>query len=92
MGMDFDHLLVGFFGTTELADLSPDQLASGVDRLRLQFGLERDGGRRFALWCLAYMLGVAPDLDDAFEDEADREAARDFMDSVDREIEGEDQP
>jgi hypothetical protein len=90
--MDFDQLLVGFFGTSELADLSPDQLASGVDRLRLQFGLERDGGRRFALWCLAYMLGVAPDLDVAFEHKTDREAARDFMDSVDREIEDDDQP
>lgn len=46
--MDFDHLLDGFFGTTDLADLDPEQLAFGVDRLRLQFGLERDGGRRFA--------------------------------------------
>lgn len=85
--MDFDELLVRFFGTTEIADLAPDQLTAGVDRLRVQFGLERDGGRRFALWCLAYMLGVAPELDVAFKDEADRDAARDFMDSVDREIE-----
>ncbi len=88
--MDFDQLLVRFFGTAEIADLPPERLAAGLDRLRLQFGLERDGGRRFALWCLAYMLGGAPDLDAAFEDEADREAARDFMDSVDREIEAED--
>ncbi|WP_343527212.1 hypothetical protein [Sphingomonas sp.] len=87
--MDFDQLLIRFFGTEEIADLSPDQLGAGIDRLRVQFGLERDGGRRFALWCLAYMLGVAPDLDSAFEDEADREAARDFMDTIDREIEEE---
>lgn len=87
--MDFDQMLIRFFGTEEIADLAPEQLAAGVDRLRVQFGLERDGGRRFALWCLAYMLGVAPDLDTAFKDEADREAARDFMDTVDREI-GED--
>lgn len=85
--MDFDQLLVRFFGTDEIADLAPEQLAVGIDRLRIQFGLERDGGRRFALWCLAYMLGVAPDLDVAFADEADRDAARDFMDTVDREIE-----
>lgn len=85
--MDFDQLLVGFFGTDEIADLPPEQLSDGIDRLRVQLGLERDGGRRFALWCLAYMLGVAPDLDVAFADEADRDAARDFMDSVDREIE-----
>ncbi len=88
--MDVDHLLVGFIGTTELAELSPNQLASGVDRLRLQFGLERDCSRRFALWCLVYMFGVASDLNMAFKDEEDREAARDFMDSIDRE--NEDQP
>lgn len=88
--MDFDQLLVRFFGTDEIAGLAPEQLADGIARLRLQFGLERDGGRRFALWCLAYMLGAAPDLDVAFEDEADREAARDFMDTVDREIEADD--
>lgn len=87
--MDFDQLLVRFFGTDEIADLSPEQLGAGIDRLRLQFGLERDCGRRFALWCLAYMLGAAPDLDTAFEDEDDREAARDFMDAIDREIEEE---
>ena len=84
--MDFDQLLVRFFGTEDVGDLTPEALAAGIDRLLLQFGLERDDGRRFALWCLAYMLGAAPDLDKAFDDEADREAARDFMDTVDREI------
>lgn len=88
--MDFDDLLTGFFGTTELGDLSPDQLASGIDRLQVQIGLERDGGRRFGLWCLAYMLGVAPDVTIAFADAEDREAARDFMDTVDREMDAED--
>jgi len=85
--MDFDQLLVQFFGTPELGDLTPEQLTAGLDRLRLQFGLEKDGGRRFALWCLAYMLGAAPDLHVAFKDEEDREAARDFMDMIDAEIE-----
>lgn len=87
--MDFDHLLTRFFGTAEIAALSPEQLAEGVNLLRLQFGLEKDGGRRFALWCLMYMLGVAPELDVAFKDEADREAARDFMHMADQEVEGE---
>lgn len=87
--MDFDQLLVRFFGTEDIAALPPGDLASGVDRLRLQFGLERDAGRRFALWSLMYMLGVAPDLDVAFEDPADRAAARDFMDAADREMDAE---
>jgi len=88
--MDFDQLLVQFFGTADIAALAPEQLLASLDRLRLQFGLERDSGRRFALWCLLYMLGAAPDLTTAFEDEADREAARDFMDMADREIDGDD--
>ena len=85
--MDFDHLLVRFFGTADIDTLAPERLAEGAELLRLQFGLERDSGRRFALWCLMYMLGVAPDLDVAFKEEADREAARDFMDEADRLIE-----
>ena len=36
------------------------------------------------------MIGVAPDIEDAFENEEDREAARDFMDSVDSEMDEED--
>jgi hypothetical protein len=87
--MDFDQLLVRFFGTDDIAVLPRDRLLAGVERLRLQFGLERDGGRRFAYWCLLHMLGAAPDLDDAFEDEEDREAARDFMDAADREMDDE---
>jgi hypothetical protein len=83
--MDFDQLLVRFFDTDDLAALSPEQILDGVERLRIEFGLEKDGGRRFALWCLMYMLGAAPDLDAAFEDADDREAARDFMDAIDRE-------
>jgi len=89
--MDFDHLLVRFFGTADIDTLAPEALLSGVERLQIQFGLEKDSGRRFALWCLMYMIGCAPDLDVAFKDEADREAARDFMDMADREIEAEDE-
>lgn len=88
--MDFDALLIRFFGTDDIATLPPERLLDGVEALRLQFGLERDNGRRFALWCLLYMLGAAPDLEDAFKDEDDREAARDFMDEADRMIEDED--
>jgi hypothetical protein len=89
--MDFDQLLVRFFGTDDIATLPPEQLVAGLDRLRLQFGLEKDSGRRFAFWCLMYMLGAAPDLDVAFEDEDDREAAREFMDMADNEIDEEDE-
>jgi hypothetical protein len=90
LAMDFDQLLVRFFGTEDIAALQPEQLLAGVDRLRLQFGLEKDAGRRFAYWCLLYMLGAAPDLEEAFEDEGDREAARDFMEAAEREMDSDD--
>ena len=83
--MDFDALLERFFGTTELGALPHEQILAGVERLRLQLGLESDGGRRFAIWCLLYMLGAAPDVEETFEDADDREAARDFMDMADAE-------
>ncbi len=78
--MDFDDLLVRYFGTSDLAEASPAVQAAGIDRLRVEFGLETDRGRKFALWSLLHMLGQAPDLDVAFNDEADREAARNLMD------------
>lgn len=78
--MDFDDLLQRYFGTTDLAEASPAVQAAGIDRLRVDLGLETDRNRRFALWSLLYMLGQAPDLDVAFKDEADREAARNLMD------------
>ena len=78
--MDLDDLLVRYFGTTDLAQASPAVQAAGADRLLVDLGLEQDRARRFALWSLLYMLGQAPELDVAFKDEADREAARDLMD------------
>ena len=78
--MDLDNLLHHYFGTSDMADVSPAAQAAGVDRLRVDFGLETDRSRRFALWSLLYMLGHAPDLDVAFKEEADREAARNLMD------------
>ncbi|PZQ21354.1 MAG: hypothetical protein DI569_12185 [Sphingopyxis macrogoltabida] len=82
--MDLDDQLYQYFGTRDLADLSPEALAAGSERMRVDFGLETNRGRRFALWTLMYMIGVAPDIDVAFEDAADRESARDFMDMADR--------
>jgi hypothetical protein len=78
--MDLDDLLQRYFGTSDLAEVSPAVQAAGLDRLRVDFGLETERARRFALWSVLYMLGQAPDLDVAFKAEDDREAARDLMD------------
>jgi hypothetical protein len=82
--MDFDDQLIRHFGTADLGSVSPEALASGSERLSVEFGLETDRGRRFAMWCLMHVLGTAPDLDVAFADAGERNAARDFMDLLAR--------
>jgi hypothetical protein len=82
--MDLDDQLRRYFGTGDLAALTPEVLEAGLERMRVDFGLEKDRGNRFALWALMHMLGAAPDLDVAFEDERDREAARSFMELAER--------
>lgn len=82
--MDFDDQMLRYFGATDLGVVSPAVLASGKERLAVEFGLEADRGRRFAMWALMHILGNAPDLDVAFKDPADQNAARDFMDMLAR--------
>ena len=86
--MQFDDQMRRYFGSADLAALTPAALEAGIEHMAVEFGLEKDRSRRFALWSLMHMLGAAPDLDVAFKDEADREAARDFMDMMDRAGEG----
>jgi hypothetical protein len=82
--MQLDDQLRHYFGTADLAAIAPAALAAGTERIAVDLGLEKDRSRRFALWVLLYMLGAAPDLDVAFKEEADREAARNFMDGAAR--------
>ncbi|WP_339822802.1 hypothetical protein [uncultured Parasphingorhabdus sp.] len=82
--MDFDDQLQRYFGTADLASIQPEAMNAGIEHMRVDFGLEKDRGRRFALWAVLYMLGTHLDLDKAFKDEADRNSARDFMDLMDR--------
>jgi len=77
--MDLDDQMRRYFGTADLAAVAPEALAAGIERMRVDLGLEKDRGRRFALWALLHMFGQAPDLDVAFASEADRNAARTFM-------------
>ena len=78
--MDFDDQLRRYFGTTDLSALTPEAIDASIERMQVDLGLEKDRSRRFALWALLHMLGAAPDLDVAFKDDQDREAARNFMD------------
>ena len=80
--MDLDDQFRRYFGTSDLAAVPPEALNAGIERMKVDLGLTKDRGERFALWALLHTLGSAPDLDVAFEREEDREAARNFMDLI----------
>ncbi|MEZ5695328.1 MAG: hypothetical protein R3E18_02520 [Sphingomonadaceae bacterium] len=82
--MEFDDQLRRYFGTDDLASLSPDGLAAGIEKMQVDLGLEKSRERRFALWTMLHMFGAAPDLDVAFDNEDDRNSARDFMAMMER--------
>jgi hypothetical protein len=78
--MNLDDQVRRYFGTADLASVPPEALNAGIEHMLVDLGLTEDRGERFALWALLHTLGSAPDLDVAFKAEADREAARNFMD------------
>jgi len=88
--MLLDDQLRHYFGTDDIAAIPPAALAAGTERLRVEFGLQKDRGRRFAMWALLHVLGAAPDLDVAFKDEADRDAARTLMELAEQEADEQD--
>ena len=82
--MDFGDQIRRYFATDDLESVTPAALEAGLERMLVDFGMEKDRGRRFALWTLLFMLGATPDLDVAFDNEDDRNSARDFMDMSER--------
>lgn len=93
--MDLNDQIRRYFGVDDLGAVPPSALAAGIEHMRVDLGLERDKGRRFAFWTLLYMLDSAPDLESVFPDPTDRDAARTLMDLTERLSEtsdGADQP
>lgn len=82
--MDLDDQMRRYFGTDDLGAIPPAALAAGLEHMRVDLGLEKDRSRRFALWTLMFSFGAAPDLDVAFKDAADRDAARNLMELAER--------
>lgn len=82
--MQLDDLLYRYFGTRSLDELADGARVAGLEKMQVDLGLSRDRGQRFALWSVLYMLGAAPDLEVAFPDVGDRDAARNFMDLMAR--------
>ena len=85
--MDFNDQLRRYFGTADPAAIEPAAIPAALEHMRVDFGMETERSRRFALWTLMHMFGGAPDLDVAFDQEEDREAARNIMDMLARDDE-----
>jgi hypothetical protein len=80
--MNFDDQIRRYFGVSDLAAVPPEALNAGIEHMKVDLGLTKDRGERFALWALLFTLGSTPDLEVVFKTEADREAARNFMDLI----------
>jgi hypothetical protein len=80
--MNFDDQIRRYFGSADLAAVPSEDISAGIERMKVDLGLTKDRGERFALWALLHALRSAPDLDAVFVAEADREAARNFMDLI----------
>ena len=75
--MELDTLLQHFFGTDDPSALSEDDYERAVGQIKIGFGVEREPGRRFALWCLLEALDAAPLPAEAFAKEPKLKAAAD---------------
>lgn len=89
--MELDALLRHYLATEDPAGADQAAIGRALERIGIDFGVERDPGRRFALWSLMTMLGDAPDPRDAFEDAATRDAAFAFARLL-RQAGGDDDP
>ena len=50
--MDLDDQLRRYFGTADFSAIPPAALEAGIERMKVDLGLEKDRGNRFALWAL----------------------------------------
>lgn len=80
--MDLDDQFRRYFGTDDLAQVPPAAVSAGIEHMAVDFGMEQDPPRRFALWTMMHLLGAAPDVGVAFKTEQERDSARKFMDMV----------
>ena len=78
--MDLDTLLHHYFGSDDPDAIPPESLILGKEKLAVDFGIERDPGRRFALWTLMEAFGFAPLPAEAFEKEPKlKRAAEEYL-------------
>lgn len=81
--MDLDALIHHFFETDDPATLTAAEFDLGIERLKIGFGVEREPGRKFALWTLLHTFDAAPYPADAFpKDPKLKAAAEDYLSAV----------
>ncbi|MEP9402258.1 hypothetical protein [Sphingomonas sp. VNH70] len=81
--MDLDQLLRHYFGTDDPHDAALSVQGRAHEAIAIDFGVERDPARRFALWSLMDALGFAPVPAEAFAKEpALRAAAERYLDAA----------
>ena len=61
--MDFDDQLRRYFGSADLASIPPAAVEAGVERMRVDLGLEQDRSRRFALWAVLAAYAIVRDFE-----------------------------
>ena len=87
--MDLDALLHHYFGSTGLDELTPEELARGREAIAIDFGVEQEPGRKFALWVVMDALDCAPLPAEAFDKHPQlKRAAEDYLTAAERLGEG----
>ena len=78
--MDLDALIRHFFDTDDPATLTEAEFDLAAERMKIAFGVEREPGRKFALWTLLHAFDMAPLPADAFAKEPQlKAAAEDYL-------------
>ncbi|WP_288409508.1 hypothetical protein [uncultured Sphingomonas sp.] len=81
--MDLDQLIAHYFGTADPDAADPAAFDAARERMAIDFGVERDPSRRFALWTLMDAFGFAPPPAEAFEKHLElRAAAERYLDAA----------
>ncbi|WP_296677164.1 hypothetical protein [Novosphingobium sp.] len=75
--MDLDALLLHFFGTDDPETLTATEFDRAAEQMKVAFGVEREPGRKFALWTLLHAFDMAPLPAEAFAKEPELRAAAD---------------
>lgn len=77
--MTFEDQLERYFGTRDPSGIAPQAVDAAVERMQVDLGMASDTGSRFAIWCMLFMFGQAPDIDETFAERSERDLARQFI-------------